>query len=102
MEFEEEKSRFSIYRLLRYTTDLMEAYPQATVLPTVLFTRRRKWRKDVVRAIESELGGSVYLHFEYQLIRLFDFNARNYYGSRNPVVKILCPGWTTPHRNGRK
>ena len=91
VEFEESKSRFSIFRLLRYTTDLMEAYPRATVLPTVLFTKRKKWRKDVVREIKSELAGRVYLRFEYQLVRLFDFNARDYYESQNPVVKILMP-----------
>ena len=30
-------------------------------------------------------------HFEYQLIRLFDFNARDYYKNQNPIVKILMP-----------
>ena len=37
-EFQEDKHKFSIYRLLRYVTDLMERYPVATVIPTVLFT----------------------------------------------------------------
>ena len=37
VEFQEDKSKFSIYKLLRYTTDLMESYPQALVIPTVLF-----------------------------------------------------------------
>ena len=69
----------------------MEAYLRAMVLPTVLFTKRKKWRKDVVREIKSELAGRSYLHFEYQLVRLFDFNARDYYESQNPVVKILMP-----------
>jgi len=91
VEFEENKGRFSIYRLLRYTTDLMEAYPRATVIPTVLFTRRGKWRKDVPREIGSRLGNRDYLHFEYQLVRLFDFNARDYYENQNPIVKILMP-----------
>ncbi len=27
IEFQEEKSRFSIYKLLHYTTDMMESYP---------------------------------------------------------------------------
>jgi len=40
VEFQEDKRRFSIYRLLRYATDLMERYPAATVIPTVLFTAR--------------------------------------------------------------
>ena len=91
VEFQEEKGRFSIYRLLRYTTDLMEAYPLATVIPTVLFTRRGKWRKDVIRELESRLVNREYLHFEYQLVRLFDFNARDYYKNQNPIVKILMP-----------
>lgn len=91
VEFQEDKRRFSIYRLLRYTTDLMEAYPRATLIPTVLFTRRGKWRKNVVRKIGSHLGGRTYLHFEYQMVRLFDFNARDYYENPNPIVKILMP-----------
>ena len=91
VEFQEDKGRFSIYRLLRYATDLMEAYPRATVIPTVLFTRRGKWRKDVTREIGSRLVNRVYLHFEYQLVRLFDFNAKDYYENQNPIVKILMP-----------
>ena len=42
VEFQEDKTKFSIYKLLRYTTDLMEAYPDALVIPTVLFTDRTK------------------------------------------------------------
>ena len=91
VEFQEDKSRFSIYRLLRYTTDLMEAYPRTTVVPTVLFTKRGKWRKDVKREIGSRLVNREYLHFEYQLVRLFDFKARDYYENQNPIVKILMP-----------
>ena len=91
VEFQEDKGRFSIYRLLRYTTDLMEAYPRATVIPTVLFTMHGKWRKDVKRALGSRLVNRKYLHFEYQLVRLFDFKARDYYESQNPIVKILMP-----------
>jgi len=91
VEFQEDKARFSIHKLLRYATDLTEAYPHATLIPTVLFTRRQKWRKDVMRELDSRVGKRVYLHFEYQLVRLFDFNARDYYKSNNPVVKILMP-----------
>lgn len=91
VEFQEDKQRFSIYRLLRYATDLMESHPRATVIPTVLFTKRKKWRKDVPRQIGSRLGSRQFLHFEYQLIRLFDFHARDYYDNSNPVVKILMP-----------
>jgi predicted transposase YdaD len=91
VEFQEDKQRFSIYRLLRYTTDLMEAYPDATVVPTVLFTQRKKWRRDVPRQIESHLGNRQFLRFEYRLIRLFDFQARDYYDHPNPIVRILLP-----------
>jgi hypothetical protein len=31
------------------------------------------------------------LHFEYQLIRLFDFQTREYYDNHDPIVKILLP-----------
>ena len=40
VEFQEDKKRFSIYRLLRYVTDLLEQYPEALLIPTVLFTER--------------------------------------------------------------
>ncbi len=35
VEFQEDKAKFSIYKLLRYTTDLMEAHPHALVIPIV-------------------------------------------------------------------
>jgi predicted transposase YdaD len=90
-EFQEDKNRFSIYKLLRYVTDSAEAYPQALIIPTVLFTDRRKWRKDVIRQLESQFGARTFLHFEYVLIKLFDLNARDYYHSSNPLIKILLP-----------
>ena len=43
LEFQEDKNRFSIYKLLKYMADSAEAYPEATVIPTVLFTDRKKW-----------------------------------------------------------
>lgn len=91
VEFQEDKNKFSIYTLLRYTTDLMEAYPRAIIAPTVLFTDRTIWRKDVLHELLSQLQNRVFLHFEYIFIKLFDFNARDYYTSQNPVVKILLP-----------
>ena len=91
VEFQEDKKRFSVYRLLRYMIDLMEQYPEALVVPTVLFTASKAWRKDVQRELEIRLGNRLLLHFEYVLIKLFDFNARDYYNYPNPVVKILLP-----------
>ncbi|NJL58685.1 MAG: hypothetical protein HC887_02595 [Desulfobacteraceae bacterium] len=91
VEFQEKKSDFSIYKLLRYTTDSMESHPDATVIPTVLFTDRRKWRKDADRLLETEFNGRIYLHFEYMFVKLFEYNARDYYHSDNPLIKILLP-----------
>jgi predicted transposase YdaD len=91
VEFQEDKAKFSIYKLLHYTTDLMEFYPQALVIPTVLFTDRTNWRKDVVHKLETKLNDRLFLHFEYVFFKLFDFNARDYYNINNPVVKILLP-----------
>ena len=91
VEFQEDKAKFSIYKLLRYTTDLMEAHPHALVIPIVLFTERTKWRKDVLRKLETRLNDRLFLHFEYMFFKLFDFNARDYYNINNPVVKILLP-----------
>mgnify|MGYP007047034933 CR=1 FL=1 len=45
----------------------------------------------MTREIGSRLVNREYLHFEYQLVRLFDFNARDYYENQNPIVKILMP-----------
>ena len=72
VEFQEDKRRFSIYKLLRYVTDLLEQYPDALLIPTVLFTKRGKWRKDVNQELNSEWGGRQLLHFEYVLLKLFD------------------------------
>ncbi|MBW1940934.1 MAG: hypothetical protein JRI28_06110 [Deltaproteobacteria bacterium] len=91
VEFQEDKAKFSIYKLLRYTTDLMESYPQAHVIPTVLFTDRMKWRKNVLRKLETKINDRVFLYFEYVFFKLFDFKARDYYNFNNPVVKILLP-----------
>ncbi len=91
VEFQEDKTKFSIYKLLHYTTDMMEAYPKASVIPTVLFTDRKKWRKDVTRKLETRLGARQFLHFEYVFVKLFSFNARDYFHVSNPVVKILLP-----------
>lgn len=91
VEFQEDKSKFSIYKLLRYTTDFMEAYPCATVIPTVLFTDRRTWRKDVLRCLDTTFNDRLFLHFEYVFFKLFDFEAHDYYNVCNPLVKILLP-----------
>ncbi len=55
VEFQEDKSKFSLYKLLRYTSNLMEAHPLALVIPTVLFTDRRRWRKDVLVQFEHNI-----------------------------------------------
>ena len=91
VEFQEDKIKFSIYKLLRYVADMMEAYPNALVIPTVLFTDRKNWRKDVDRQLNSKFEGRIFLHFEYQQIRVFKYNARDYYHSQNPLVRILLP-----------
>ena len=91
VEFQEDKSKFSIYKLLRYTTDMMEAHPAALVVPTVLFTDRKKWRKSVPIELHTQINDRLFLHFEYVFHKLFDLNARDYYNMDNPVVKILLP-----------
>ena len=91
VEFQEDKSKFTIYKLLRYTTDMMEAHPAALVVPTVLFTDRKKWRKSVPIELHTQINDRLFLHFEYVFHKLFDLNARDYYNMDNPVVKILLP-----------
>jgi len=91
VEFQEDKSRFSIYKLLRYTTDMMESYPDALVVPTVLFTDRKKWRKSIQTDLHTQINDRLFFHFEYVFHKLFDLNARDYYNLENPVVKILLP-----------
>ncbi|SDB01711.1 protein of unknown function [Desulfonatronum thiosulfatophilum] len=97
VEFQEDKDKFSIYKLLRYTTDLMEAHPDAVVIPTVLFTDRKNWREDVPRQLESHLIGTTFLHFEYVHLKLFALHAKDYYSVNNPVAKILMPKMQYSH-----
>jgi len=96
LEFQEDKSKFSIYKLLHYVTDMMEAHSQAIVIPTVLFTDRRKWCKKVDLKLVSEFCGETFLQFKYLQIRLFNYNARDYYHSDNPLVRILLPKMNYP------
>ncbi|TVR00937.1 MAG: hypothetical protein EA399_02910 [Desulfovibrionales bacterium] len=96
VEFQEDKEKFSIYKLLRYTTDLMEAHPDAVVIPAVLFTDRKAWRKDVPRQLESKFAGTTFLHFEYVHLKLFALQAKDYYNVNNPVAKILMPKMQYP------
>jgi hypothetical protein len=83
--------RWNEKKLLRYTTDYLEAYPDINVLPVVLFTDRKKWRKNVDKVISNKIGDRLFLHFEYKFVKLFDFNAKDYYQHNNPLVKILLP-----------
>ncbi len=91
VEFQEDKAKFSIYKVLMYATEMAEAHPGALVVPAVLFTDRTRWRKDVKREIDFRLGRRVFLHFEYLFVKLFDYDARDYFHSKNPLVKILLP-----------
>lgn len=91
VEFQEERKGFSIYRLLRYTTDMMEQFPKAVVIPTVLFTSKKHWRKDIVRHIESRFGNRLFVHFEFQLVRIIDYRASDHYDTTNPLLRILLP-----------
>jgi hypothetical protein len=89
MEFQEDRRKFSIYKLLKYVADKGEEYPDALLIPTVVFTDRRKWKKDADRKLNYSLGERQFLHFEYVFVKLFDLNARDYFQSSNPVVRIL-------------
>ena len=96
VEFQEDKKRFSIYKLLRYTTDMAEEHPEALVIPAVLFTDRKNWRKGVPEEIDHRFNNRTFLHFEYVLFRLFDVNAKDHYDSSNPLVRILLPKMRYP------
>ncbi|SMP83430.1 protein of unknown function, partial [Desulfonatronum zhilinae] len=76
--------------------DLMEAHPDAVVIPTVLFTDRKAWRKEVPRQLESSFAGTTFLHFEYVHLKLFALHAKDYYNVNNPVAKILIPKMQYP------
>jgi hypothetical protein len=96
VEFQEDKAKFSIYRLLRYTTDMTESHPEALVIPTVLFTDRTRWRKAVPKMIDHQFGNRCFLHFEYIFLKLFDFKAKDHYNSKNPLLRILLPKMDYP------
>jgi len=98
LEFQEEKSKFSAYKIAHYTLDMMEAHPDAVVIPTVLFTDRKKWRgeKDVTGELSSKFGKETFLYFRYVFIRLFEYQAKDYYDSPNPLARILLPKMDYP------
>jgi len=56
-----------------------------------LFTDKKNWRKNVQKSIESKLFDRLFVHFEYMFIRLYEYNARDYFHLQNPMVKILLP-----------
>ena len=66
------------------------------MVPVVLFTDRTRWRKDVKRQLDFRMGHRVFLHFEYLFVKLFDYDARDYFYSKNPLVKILLPKMDYP------
>ncbi|MCW7753099.1 hypothetical protein OOT00_03755 [Desulfobotulus sp. H1] len=41
--------------------------------------------------LEGRMGDRIFRHFEHQLVRLFDYQAQNYYAVLNPVMKNLLP-----------
>jgi hypothetical protein len=96
VEFQEDKRKFSIYKVLMYATEMAEAHYDALLVPVVLFTDRKRWRKDVKRQLDFRMGGRVFLHFEYLFVKLFDYDARDYFHSNNPLVKILLPKMSYP------
>jgi len=79
-----------------YATEMAEAHPQALVVPVVLFTDRTRWRNDVKRELDFWLGSRVFLRFEYLFVKLFDYDARDWFDSKNPLVKILLPKMDYP------
>lgn len=91
LEFQEEKPRFSIHRLLHYTTDMTEAHPKAMIIPAVLFTDRTRWKKEPEKFLTHRFGNQLFLHFQYIPVHLFDLQAKDYYNSNNPLVRILLP-----------
>lgn len=91
VEFHEDKSKFSIFRVLRYTVDMSEAHPEALVIPAALFTDRTRWKKDVPKTLDHRFGNRSFLHFEYVFVRLFEARARDFFDSGNPLVRILLP-----------
>jgi hypothetical protein len=75
---------------------MIEAHPDALLVPVVLLSDRTRWRKDVKRQLDSRMGHRVFLHFEYLFVKLFDCDARDYFHSKNPLVKILLPKMCYP------
>jgi IS1 family transposase len=81
---------------------MAEANPEALVIPTVLFTDRKRWRKTVPKVIDHEFGNRRFLHFEYLFVKLFDFKAKDHYNSGNPSFGYCCPRWITPRQSGER
>jgi hypothetical protein len=42
-------------------------------------------------ALKTKVDDEVVLHFKYIFFKLFDFNARDYYNTNNPMISVLLP-----------
>jgi hypothetical protein len=91
VEFQDRKQDFSIHKIGVYTLEMMEEFPEAIVIPTVLFTDSKKWSRDVTRTLDIKLGEYSFFHFEYLFIHLAEIKAVDYLRSSNPVARILLP-----------
>jgi hypothetical protein len=91
VEFQNKKEDFSIHKIGIYTLEMMEEFPDAIVIPTVLFTDSKKWRKDIARTLDVKLGEYNFFHFEYLFVHLAEIKAVDHLKSSNPVARILLP-----------
>jgi hypothetical protein len=85
-----DKNKFDIYRFAHYVVDLKSQFQKADILPVALFTDKGgKWRKRPQEIIEIKCLETVYLRFQYELIRLKDYQQERYRQSKNRFIAVL-------------
>jgi hypothetical protein len=89
-EFESGKNREEFpFRFCLYHCQLLLRY-RLPIIPIAVFTDDAKWRLRVPDSYEIAFEGKTYLKFEYHLLKLKDFDARNFMRQNNPLAVALA------------
>ncbi len=79
-----DKAKFDIYRMAHYVLDPGCRFPQAEILPVALFLDKAEtWNKKPQEKIIISCGKRSILAFEYSLIRLKAYQAKDYIRTKN-------------------
>ena len=75
-------------RMFKYLCQLFLRFGKP-VIPVVVFSDDRKWRKEVPDTYTMDFKGTEYLRFFYHSIKLKHYNWRSFIDSGNPLIYAL-------------